>query len=278
MFSANLRHWRPTLIDHFVVLVSVIGTVSLCTYLLYIGSTSNTAKLPLNTSCNLLEQGCSKGDLIDMKIADCKKDGPNANIYTCDSLNNLHIPLSDLSDKKMQCNANTERPIVCGTPGTNTRCVCYKADQNLKGPKETALNGCRCQYWPEEDIRENQPNFCTQFDHGGQGGGKTILHIYTCCNNCLGSDKSCNGHTYQGGGATDAYCDVCGRSNSKLHVSGEGAIIYAFNCVNCSQQNVCEEKCHHKWNGSMKEIPGLSAMWADCFRDCCLNAAMIGRI
>ena len=270
MFSANLRHWRPTPVDHFAISVSVIVTALLCVYLLYVGSLSDTTTLLLNTSCNLLEHGCSKGDLIDTKIADCKRSGPKANIYTCDPLiNDLSlssvVDLPDVNKHSVTCNADTERPIICGAPGTNTRCVCNKA-MNLKRPKETASNQCRCQYWPEDDACENQPNFCTQFDHGG----KSTPHFYICCNNCQESDTNCNGHTYQGGAATDAYCDACGR-NSK---SGGGRAIYTFNCLNCSKQNLYKEKCHHRWNGFPKEIPGLSPLWADCFRECCLNATM----
>ena len=246
MFNANLRHWRPTPVDHIVILVSVTATASLCIYLLYVGSLSNTTTLLLNTSCNLLEHGCSKGDLIDTKIANCKRNGPKANIYTCEPLDDpslgsvANLKLPDMNKHGVTCKSDTERPIICGAPGTNTRCVCNNA-VNLKRPKETTLNQCRCQYWPEEDVCEKQSNFCTQFDRGS----KSMLHFYICCNNCQESDTGCNGHTYQGRGATDAYCDMCGHSSK----SRGGRAIYTYNCVNCSQQKSCEEKCHHKWNG-----------------------------
>ena len=262
MCSANSLRWL------YYIAPVLLG---ICIYIIYVYichiSTPEIARLPLNKSCNLLEQGCFKGDLIDVKIADCKRDGPNVNLQTCDPINDLLfssvVDLPDVKKHGVSCNADTECPIICGAPESDTRCVCDKpVDWNR--PKETILHRCRCQYWPTVDTRESQPSFCTQFDHGG----KTKVHFYICCNNCQDKDTSCNGYTYQGGGSRDAYCDVCGK-NTQL---GGGRATYAFNCVSCSQQNACEEKCDREWMGIPNQLPGLCPKWAACFRGCCVNA------
>ena len=181
---------------YFLIVPAIIILLGIYLYNHHIPSQSETTRLPTNKSCNLLKQGCFKGDLIDKKIAGCKR---NATLYACDPINDLLassvVDLPDVKRHRVSCNAETERPIICGAPGTDTRCVCDKAI-DWKRIKETIWHQCRCQYWPEVDIRESQPSFCTQFDHGGT----STLHFYTCCNNCQDKNTSCNGHTYQGGG------------------------------------------------------------------------------
>lgn len=222
--------------------------------------------LPLSYNCDPRQLGsCHKGDLISTGTADCKKDSL---IVTCDPINDQFfssvIDVPDVSRHGVNCVANRNRPIICGTPGTDTRCVCDKA-VDVKRPKGTLFNQCRCQYWPQDDPRTNQPSFCTQFDNGGRSN----VHFYTCCNNCNDLDSSCDTETYQGGGSTDAYCSSCGQ-NSQL---GGGRATYRFNCVSCTQQRTCERECSSGFGGFItRNTPSLCPRWSGCFRGCCTKA------
>lgn len=231
-------------------------------------------ELPLSYDCNPNQQGsCYKGDLISQSLADCNRDAAWYNLYTCNPLNDLSlssvVDLPDVDRHGVDCVADRSRPIICGASGTNTRCVCDKA-VDYKRPKETVFHQCRCQYWPDVDIRQDLPSYCTQFDHGGTSG----IHFYTCCNNCNESDtdSSCDGETYQGGGSGGArYCGNCGQ-NSQL---GGGRITYRFNCVSCNQQRACERKCNDEFFGLTEITPGLCPRWSGCFRGCCVKAEQL---
>lgn len=219
-------------------------------------------QLPVSTLCDPRQQeSCYKGDLISEGIADCKK---TSLLKTCKPINNRLfssvVDLPNTSNNGVDCVGDTSRPMVCGSPGSNTRCVCDKAVDW----KRKLFNQCRCQYWPTVDVRKNRPSYCTQYDNGGKSG----VHFYTCCNNCNDVDSSCRGRDYQGGGSKGDYCDACG-----LHTSdGGGRATYSFNCVSCDQQRACELKCNGKFNGLFAKIPGFCPKWSRCFRECCIEA------
>ena len=222
-------------------------------------------ELPLSFNCDPRITGsCYKGDLISESVADCERDARFYNFYTCTPINNHFlstvVDVPDVSAHGVDC-VPKHRPIVCGSPGTDTRCVC---DQPYDF-KMIQFNYCRCQYWPAIDIRMNCPSYCTQWDHGGTSG----IHFYSCCNNCNDNDPSCDRQTYQGGGSTEDYCGQCG-NNSPL---GGGRITYRYNCVSCTQQNECKRKCNDLWFGLTETLPGLCPKWLGCFRGCCLQAA-----
>lgn len=244
-----------TAMDNRYLLVTIIIST---TYILCEGE-SFKRELPLLLDCNPNAGTCAKGDLIDTSIADCEKDGT----FTCTPINN-HIGSNVVDLPSTNCYfcsgcKPVSRTLRCGAAGTDTRCVCRKVAFSL-------ANTCRCQYWPEEDIRSNEPSYCTQYDHGGTTG----VHFYTCCNNCNDpGDQSCAGTVYQGGGTTgNDYCDRCGVHSS----AGGGRVTYRFNCGSCSQQRECEMKCDKKWYGITKTTPGLCPKWAGCFRGCCIES------
>lgn len=223
-------------------------------------------ELPLLVDCDPNAGTCAKADLIDNSIAACEKEGH----FPCSPINNHFLSsVVDLPDVCYRCSnclpANRNLRIRCGDEGTDTRCVCRKV-VDLKHPIDSLVNTCRCQYWPVEDSRSNEPSYCTQYDHGGKSG----VHFYTCCNNCNDpGDRSCAGTVYQGGGTTgNAYCETCGEHST----SGGGRITYRFSCGSCSQQTVCETICDNKWLGFPKKIPGLCPLWAGCFRGCCIES------
>ena len=251
----------------YVVLATVVISTA------YIGACEETKfkrELPLSLNCNPLAGTCYKGDLIDESIADCERD---SFFLTCDPSNDIFLSsVVDIPDNCFFC-ADCEpvnRALRCGATGTDTRCVCDKAI-DLARPKETLANHCRCQYWPQVDIRSNQPSYCSQFDHGGTSG----VHFYTCCNNCNDpGDKSCGGTAYQGGGATrNDYCSGCG-ANSGV---GGGRVTYRYSCGSCSQQTVCKAKCDNAWNGIVSAFPGLCWKWSECFRACCVESQNLRR-
>ena len=223
--------------------------------------------LPLQTTCDPRQVGtCYKGDLVDSRVADCKKDSL---FLTCNPVNDYRlssvVDVPDVSKHGVNCEGDRNRPIVCGELGTDTRCVCDKA-YDYNRPMATIANQCRCQYWPQVDPRKKKPSYCTQFDNGGKSG----VHFYTCCNNCNDHlDTSCDGKDYQGGGSKGLkYCDTCG-NNTDL---GGGRETYSFNCVSCSQQRECEKTCDDKYKGLWAKIPGFCPKWSGCFRKCCIEA------
>ena len=226
-------------------------------------------QLPLSTDCDPQKPNtCYKGDLIAEDVADCNKKGRFSFITTCQPINNYKfssvVDLPDVSKNGIDCVADTSRPVICGSPGSNTRCVCDKAF-DWRRPKETLINRCRCQYWPTVDVRKNKPSYCQQFDHGGASG----VHFYTCCNNCNDPlDNSCNRKDYQGGGSEGDYCGDCGENTPK----GGGRETYAYNCVSCEQQSICENECNGEFSGIPKNVPGFCPRWAGCFRRCCVKA------
>ena len=225
-------------------------------------------ELPLSTSCDPRQQdSCYKGDLIAESVADCKKM-PDSLFKMCHPINDYDlssvVDLANTSENGIDCVADTSCPVICGSPGSDTRCVCDKA-VDWRRLKETLFNQCRCQYWPKIDSRKNQPSYCMQFDHGGKSG----IHFYTCCNNCNDpTGSSCDRTDYQGGGSKGDYCGGCGENTPK----GGGRLTYAFNCVSCEQQSICENKCNREFFGLTELVPGFCPRWAGCFRRCCLDA------
>lgn len=222
-------------------------------------------ELPLSFSCDPSITGsCYKGDLVSESVSDCERDASFFNVFTCDPINDYSlssvVDVPDVSARGVDCVPTHGLPIRCGSPGTDTRCVCDQAYDI----ERLQFNECRCQYWPAVDVRMNRPSYCTQWDHGGTSG----IHFYGCCNNCNDNDPSCDGQTYQGGGSTEAYCGQCGQ-NSPL---GRGRITYRYNCVSCAQQNECERKCDDLWFGLTENLPSLCPKWLGCFRGCCLKA------
>ena len=245
-----------------------LQVTSLSIALLYFSASlsdaTNKRELPLSYDCNPNRGTCYKGDLIAESLADCEKDSL---FTTCNPINDYSlstvVDVPDVSKHGVNC-VSKNKPITCGAAGTDTRCVCYKA-VDYKKPKETLFNQCRCQYWPDKDVRMNQPSYCTQFDHGGASG----VHFYTCCNNCNDDDSSCDGRAYQGGGTTgDDYCAKCGQNSA----SGSGRITYRFSCGSCNQQSYCQDYCDKRALGITMYTPGLCPAWAGCFRGCCVGS------
>lgn len=222
------------------------------------GDTAGKRELPISVKCTPISS-CNKGDLISPSIADCKRDSL---IKTCTPRNKRFASSTvDIPDTRtgVDCLPVGGKQIACGSPGTDTRCVCDDAVDI----RRIQFNQCRCQYWPGIDERSNLPSYCTQYDHGGTSG----IHYYTCCNNCKDADKTCSGATYQGGGSSDQYCGSCG-TNSEL---GGGRITYRFNCGSCTAQTMCEQICDKKFLGVLANVRGFCPRWSGCFRGCCLK-------
>ena len=141
---------------------------------------------------------CYKGDLIDESIADCKK---TSLVFTCDPINkgllSTSVDVPDVNAHGVNCLPVNGKPVRCGN--ADTRCVC-DAPVDLTSPlrRPYFVNTCRCQYWPNADIRDSQRAVCRQYDHGGTSG----VHFYACCKNCNYVDASCDGDTYQLGRRT----------------------------------------------------------------------------
>ncbi len=86
--------------------------------------------VPVNENCNPTTGTCSKGDFVDEDIADCKYD---RTLGTCTASGDTGGVISWVvePDAHDRCKPMS-RPIRCGSPGTNTRCVCsdYKVTFN----------------------------------------------------------------------------------------------------------------------------------------------------
>ena len=252
-------------------ITAIIQLLFLASSVQELQATVNEVKrdLPLSTDCDPRKpDSCYKGDLLAEDVADCKRQGHLSRFKMCHPVNDHKfssvVDLPDVNKSGIDCIADTSLPVICGSPGSDTRCVCDKAF-DWRRLKETLFNQCRCQYWPKIDVRKNKPSYCRQFDHGGTSG----IHFYTCCNNCNDSlDKSCNGKDYQGGGSKGDYCGSCGENTPK----GSGRETYAFNCVSCEQQSACEKKCNREFLGLTELVPGLCPRWSGCFRRCCVKA------
>lgn len=220
-------------------------------------------ELPLSSSCDPRISGsCFKADLVSTSVADCKREN-FLSLSTCKPINDYSLSnVVDVPDVTagQACNPTSGLPIRCGSE-YDTRCVC-DSGADYKKPLATLANQCRCQYWPEVDIRKNKPSYCTQYDHGGE----TNLHFFACCDNSNDQDSSCSGQTYQGGGSSGDYCSSSGLSNA----AGGGRITYRFNCVSCNQQETCRNRCN--MNKFSTNVPGLCPLWAGCFRGCCTKA------
>lgn len=236
------------------------------TCLIIVSTSKSRRYLPSNRNCyfkhEISSEVCNKGDLISSEVADCVKDVLCYQIrQTCAPLHNdLLSKVTEPPDLSygVNCTPKTNLPMLCGSSGTDTRCVCDKSYSDL-------TNQCRCQYWPPVDYRSTKPSFCTQYDHGGITG----IHFYTCCNNCNDNDNTCKGTTYHGGGSRDInYCAPCGENKDG------GRVTYHFNCVSCAQQSYCESLCDKGVAGFIwKNVPGFCRKWSTCFRDCCHMAS-----
>ena len=208
--------------------------------------------VPCHQNCNPTTGTCSKGDFVDKDIADCEYD---RFLGTCTASGDTGGVISWVvePDANDRCVPISSKPMRCGDPGTNTRCVC--SDYKIE------FNQCRCQYWTAATPGENKPAFCTAYYLGGTSG----VHQYACCNNCNDSNpNTCDGHTYEGGSSGD-YCDPCG-----VPVGG-GLQKYLFNCDNCESQAACSKKC----SSSLGTLPGLCWRWIDCFKGCCVTASSL---
>ena len=224
-------------------------------------------QLPLKLDCNVLSTAqsdrCYKGDLIDESIADCKK---TSLVVTCDPINkglfSTSVDVPDVNAHGVNCLPVSGKPFRCGN--ADTRCVCdAPVDLTSQLRRPYFVNTCRCQYWPNTDIRGSQPAVCRQYDHGGTSG----VHFYVCCNNCNDVDTSCDGDTYQGGGTTD---NLCGRCGERIPSEQRSRHTYTFNCGSCPLQRQCRDYCNKK-HPLAKVTPGLCPKWLGCFRGCCLS-------
>ena len=215
--------------------------------------TINKRLLPTNEKCDPDLGNCRRGDWIAEHIAECEHDSSILDI-TCDVQH--HSLLSHLSWIVDVAVGDSCKPVshkgtgfVCGTAGTNTRCVC--SDYRI------FIDECKCQYWPPEDSRASLPSFCTGYYTGGTSG----VHHWACCNSCNDPDtnNACASmnKTWQGG-SDESYCGRCGEN------TGGGLEKYSFSCGSCSDQETCANTC----NG-FRSIPGFCWNWLDCFKRCC---------
>lgn len=229
-------------------------------------SLRNKRQLPLRLDCNVLSSQlsvkCYKGDLVDESIADCKR---TSIFYTCDPINkyfgSTSVNVPDVSKHGVDCLPVSSKPVRCGD--LDTRCVCDSPVDFTSESARIPINSCRCQYWPNTDIRTTLPAVCRQYDHGGVSG----VHFYACCNNCNDHDASCDGDTYQGGGTTDKLCGSCG---NRIPSQQSSRHTYTFNCGSCSEQRQCRDYCNVR-HPLAAITPGLCPKWIGCFRGCCLN-------
>lgn len=96
------------------------------------GSADRSKRLvPVNQNCNPTTGTCSKGDFVDNDIADCEYD---QFLGTCTASGDTGGVISWVvePDAHDRCKPVGSKPIRCGDPGTNTRCVCsdYKIQFN----------------------------------------------------------------------------------------------------------------------------------------------------
>ena len=236
-------------------------------------------QLPQKISCDIrstaISNRCYKGDLIDESIADCEKDYSLFGFFfSCDPIDDdftitfvdryftTRVNVPDVNKHGVNCIPVSGKPVRCGSE--DTRCVC-DAPFDVTSPQKRSyfadINHCRCQYWPNTDIRASQPAVCKQYDHGGTSG----IHFYACCNNCNDDDTSCDGETYQGGGTIDNLCGTCG---DRIPSEQSSRHTYTFNCDSCVQQRQCKDYCNNQ-HPYAKSIPGLCPKWVGCFRSCC---------
>ena len=211
--------------------------------------------VPCDQSCNPTTGTCRKGDFVDKDIADCEY---NCFQGTCTASGQTGGVISWVvePDANNRCVPILGKPMRCGDPGTNTRCVCSH--------HKIEFNQCRCQYWTAATPGENKPAFCTAYYLGGTSG----VHHYACCNNCNDpTPNTCDSLTYQGGSTID-YCDPCGKRNAV----GGGLEKYFFNCDCCKTQTACSLKC----DTTFRDLPGFCWRWIDCFKGCCLDAVAKG--
>ena len=262
----------------------------------------NKRELPLSRNCDPREPGsCFKADLVNKKVANCEKDAHLWEIFsTCKPINDLLassvVDIANKSKGKDCVPVNVKGGFRCSDSRTHTRCVC---------DKRLIASQCRCQYWPKNDVRENQPSFCTQYDHGGQekslknisegifkvklnGTLKGILlklngtlkgklkeiynkkvkvHFYTCCNNCNDDNdiQSNPCDNHTYHGGGSTY-NYCSKCGTN---KGGGRATYRFTCNSCDKQRECEDLCNT--NLISPYILGFCPKWSGCFRKCCIS-------
>ena len=225
----------------------------------YTGATGHTRDrqvIPDNQYCNPEEGTCKKGDWIADNIADCYYNRSTLHPFGCTAVNDRFGSWVIDVETRDNCLPANGTKLLCGSEGSNTRCVCSDVGINSSSKGEV-FNDCKCQYWPSKDVRTNYPAFCTGYYHGG----KTTVHHWACCNNCNDNDPNpCNGKTWQGG-SSEIYCDKCGQN------TGGGTEKYFFNCKNCDSQETCASYCTQKGFA----LAGLCWKWLDCFKGCCLE-------
>ncbi|XP_046549299.1 uncharacterized protein LOC124259231 isoform X3 [Haliotis rubra] len=100
-----------------------------------------------------------------------------------------------------------------------------------------------------------KPGQCLTFNKGGTSG----FHYYACCNNINGTDKSCDGRTYQRA-STTSYCNSGGTDN------GNGVIKAEFACGGCPGQGIVAKKCKPM---KIFNIPGTCWLFTKCFKKYC---------
>lgn len=116
--------------------------------------------IPQHEHCDPDSQtnSCLKGDLIDESIADCCYV-PWFITGTCDAVHDgwWHRTVNVAKHDRCQSSAcdGTYR-FACGSPGTNSRCVC-----DDKPAYDVLGNRCRCQYWPTASPHTAPPHSTT---------------------------------------------------------------------------------------------------------------------
>lgn len=118
----------------------------------------NHAILPSDLACDPLSGTCRKGDFVAQSIADCKYDRSLLHPISCDAQNDDLIDWTVDVARGNRCKPVYNRHIICGSRGSNTRCVCSDVNPfesfniNLAGRRieyDPKFNECRCQYWPQ---------------------------------------------------------------------------------------------------------------------------------
>ena len=236
--------------------VKGLASVLLALQLVSTISCQHSAKkrsLPTNEDCDPFAGTCSKGDWVSRELATCEYHGHKQECKPQEELFLSWVVEKEIQD---QCRPVEGKTLICGAPGTDTRCVCSSPGPYNFFFRREYNNKCKCQYWPERDVH---PKSCT----GYYAGGKTTVHHWACCNNCgeRGSGD-CDGKEWQGGSNGD-YCGKCGLN------TGGGMEKYYFDCGGCSNQKACEKSCKYF------NLPLFCWFWLDCFKKCCERSTLI---
>jgi hypothetical protein len=112
---------------------------------------------------NSPDSKCYSGDLIHTSIADCeaqRSSGLLSFLSTCSptdgGIDAIRVIGSPDTRSGANCVPDTSRPVVCGSSGSGTRCVCdgYPSSSisTFDYFKQLLDNKCRCRYWPVENC------------------------------------------------------------------------------------------------------------------------------